>query len=183
VPSGGAVDEDYTTTVLRGSQSLYLLGADSASARALKSITASGTVYGHFMLRVGDSTPSEHAIFYYMRDSNPTTIFQITARTDGRIRVYHGSVYLTSTNAELSDNTTYHLWYQFVKGTGADGVYKVWIGASHVFSSAELIIDGSNGDGNADVVDLTFSEYNGILSGMIIDQVIISTESIGDVCE
>jgi len=164
---GTGVNADYTTTVLRGSQSLQM----SAGALIAPTIVASGTVYGHFMFRCSDATPAGTRTIVRLENSVPAELAEIHIRTTGYIRGEHGSVYGTDAANQLADNTTYHFWFHYSKGTGLNGVLEIWQGTTADRASATKIVNVTTGTSTGDVVYLYM--YGNTTESMVFDQIIL----------
>ncbi|MEN6306913.1 MAG: hypothetical protein ABFD91_04085, partial [Anaerohalosphaeraceae bacterium] len=85
----GTADPDYTTTVLRGSQSL-LLNSSSNSIFVSKAITTSSDVWIFALYRTSDATPSTQNPFISI-NNGATTLCALYNGTDGKAGCYSGS--------------------------------------------------------------------------------------------
>jgi hypothetical protein len=175
--SGGVVNEDYTSTALRGSQSLYISQGADGYAVTLKSFTAGSPRYVFARVRFpgfGDGTAS--AVFGIDADGTGTTWdVAIDATNGGGIRLYNGA---TNTSCgTLSANTTYYIWLDYTKGTGSNGSSVAYIGTTGSKPAATCTI--SNG------ASTTNAGYVGAITSYartpIYDQIYVSTAPIGDV--
>lgn len=129
IGTGGIVDEDDTTaTVLRGSQQLKIYGGNAGqNSFTYASFAGQDTVYGHFMYKPTDATPSGTTDVFLIEDSGGTALLKLTLGTDGKFVLYHGTKTCNG-NTALSDGTAYHLWVKYTKGTGGNGVADFYVG-------------------------------------------------------
>ena len=121
---GGTVDEDYTSTVLDGSQSWRILTADSASSYAYNSFTAGSERWVYFMFRPVSTPNSSNGEIIEIWNSGQTRIADLQLTSTGTIQVRHGTATAT-TSGTMSDGTTYHVYFRYVTGSGANGVASV----------------------------------------------------------
>ena len=183
IPVDGVLDEDDTTTPMRGSQQLKNAGASSNYPIATSpSFTGSSTIGFHLRYRATDSTPASARYMVSLHDSGDAVVMHLDIRTNGEIRVYHGTGYATTTDTPVADGTMVHLWGYYVAGSGADGVYKLYKSANSTKPESKSI-DGSNGTSTADVEVIKLWEYNNETGGAYFDQVLVSTAEIGTVCD
>lgn len=157
----GTPNPDYTTTVLRGSQSLYLSEAGIYSP----SFTSSGTIYGHFLFRKSANPGTAQII---IADPNNGYFF-IYMLTD-TLKADHGSSENYGTY-ELANNTTYHVWFKYAKGTGSNGILQIWVGTTTNRADATLDINASDGSSTGNITQVQLS---GNWISSIYDQILIS---------
>jgi len=184
VGTNGTIDwDDTTATVLKDTQQLKMTrsGADVYSRFTL---SAADTYYFHFRVKASDGTPAAAANFFHLVNATSGAGLYLVWRTDGNIRCFHGTNYLTTSTTPISgDNTMYHIWGQYTKATdGNNGVYKVWVNSSGDIDTATLVIDGSNGQCTAQI---TRAQPSRLLADgtCYFDQLYINTSAIGDVCD
>lgn len=124
--TGGGIDEDYTTTVLAGSQSGYV-GTDGG--QTTNTFSATPDVSVSFMLRFPSQTVGTGANDgLRMWDSSGTLICWVRLEgftTTYGARVYHGAINQTS-NLGFTTDTTYYIWVDYYQGTGSDGVARLF---------------------------------------------------------
>jgi len=114
----GTMNEDYTTTVLAGSQSLYV----SASSQApLISHTFSSTqteVWGYFLFRPVSTIATGKEIIT-IKDASGNSSYTIEWVSTGKwiVRINGSGASSYTTNA-MSEGTTYHCWWHVKNGNG-----------------------------------------------------------------
>ena len=124
---GTTLDEDYTATVLRGSQSLYMTDpAGGTSPNVTVSHTAADPVWGHMLYRTSDGTPAANHVIVKEMDAAVADVCLIQNRTTGVLRVYCGTAF-ANTVTTVADNTTYNVWWYYDSGTGANAECRVGI--------------------------------------------------------
>ena len=179
---GGTVDEDYTTTVLRGSQSCSL--ADSSSIRH----NTGGTyteIYAFARYRFADATPTSSTYIYKNLDGS-ADFGGLKLLTTGRLSCDHGAQSNVSSGS-LSSDTTYYIWIHFKASTGAgDGIMSATVSTTRNPAEATAALGcseeaGDDADTNIDTVYFGSSAAGG--AGVIVDQVLVKTSAIGAVCE
>ncbi len=118
----GTIDEDYTTEVLDGTQSLYISGADYNSPTTTSpSWTAVSPTYLFFMFQLNSGNLVNADFFEILNGT--TLIARLMAGdfsgADFRIYPYHGDTIGSAFDAVVG--TTYYIWVEYEKGTGANG--------------------------------------------------------------
>jgi len=172
----GTVDEDYTTTVLEGAQSLYI-----ADGTAYTVYTLSGSYsecYVHFMYRVDDATPASQEVVFMMRADAVAQLY-ISQRTTGVWRIYNTVSAANGTNA-LANNTTYHVWLYYRAGTGANSISRLWFSTGKTKPAiAEVeITDGSATASINNILPYNDTDAN---QNRIFDQIIFDESDITSV--
>jgi len=180
----GTVNEDFSTTGLsmEGAQCLEIDGH-----------TANGET-GYFTW--GSTTVSNSGYFYFRCTGLPTTLsaiarykdsFDVLAKleifSDGTLYIRNGTGSNPGTTGAMTTNTTYRVWFDYQKGSGANGV------ATAAFSTtATRPTSGANfvqtTDGTATVNANAFYLYCEKTAGSnqtnYFDNVQIATFTIGD---
>jgi hypothetical protein len=95
--------------------------------RTFGSSRTSGSVV--FMYR-GNTNPAAAARMAALRDSSDNQIIYLMARTDGNVRIYHGSTACTTTGLTINDGTARYFWIDYALGSGSDGTASLYIGTS-----------------------------------------------------
>ena len=165
----GTVDEDYTTTVLQGTQSLYIADGTAYTIHTLSDSLAE--LYVHFIFRSTDVSPASQTTIFSMR-SGTTQIFYAQLRTTGVSRLYTGTTVVNGTHT-LSNDTAYNVWLYYKKGTGANGISTLWYSTNGVKpGSAEISI--TNGNAVKEMGSLLFNNGDAANMNIIYDQLIIN---------
>lgn len=178
----GTPNEDYTTTVLRGSQSCYITASGGSDDYTTISIAETSEVW--FFLRYRTSDVSQDHTFVYFRNSTSNSIGIVKVDADGGgagvhvLRASQGTVGLSGSTA-LAADTTYYIWGRYKTGTGSDGEVDIWLDTDNT-KPGSLEIDLNTGNGTTDMA--AFRLY-GDVEGVddIFDQVLLDDEVIGDV--
>lgn len=178
VGTGGVVNEDYTATVLRGSQSLLISESDYHTSNATVSFTASGTIYTHFMFRI-DAFPYDLTDIVTILDASNNILCRILMSDAGALTLYHGTDSAGTTATSI--NTTYHIWLDYAKGTGSNGVATMYVGTTVTKPAASQEVTA--GSATADAVKLRLQILQGSPTATIWDQVYVKTTDIGNVPE
>lgn len=168
--AAGTPNADYTTTHLRGDQSLYCKN----TCMAYITISAQSELYAHFRFQTDGLAADQ---FVWADDASHDIGLYLTA--DGHIKAYNHTTTATGTYA-ISANTTYHVWYYYKKGTGSNGITTVWISDTTTKpGTADITI--TNGNSTYDVTRIGFGYIANQI--MVHDQVLVSTSEIGNVCD
>jgi hypothetical protein len=189
----GTVDEDdATATVLRGSQQLKLAGS-GASSSTKKTFTAAGDLWVHFRYKPTDSTPATSHNILVFRDGSDNDVGSIDIRTNGTMRFYHGTKYVSTMVAIFADGTKIHFWVHYAKGTGSNGTMEVYWSANATRPALSTTgcyntdVDQpcslTTGTGAVDVAAISIREYNNTTGGAYFDQVLAKATEIGSVCD
>lgn len=183
IGTNGLVDEDEGTVVLRGSQSLEIYAGDAGqNSRTAFTIDSQTSKYVHFMFRTAALPSTGTTYIFRITSSGDSGRFILELRTDGNIRIHHGTAYVTTTTTPIEINTTYHIWAEWELGTGTDGAYRLYVGTTPTKPAA--LVTGSDGTVTAASTQqlVQARTYNEITS--YFDQLLVHTSSaIGDVCE
>jgi len=177
----GSPDPDYETTVLRGSQSLYLF--DNGADCYVNSIfTGMSEIYFFFRFRTSDVTTQR--TFLRLRTSFTDRI-TVAISSSSTMRMASSPGISVNGTYAISPNTTYFVWGYGLRETGDgsnDGIYKLWINTSNDFDTAALDIDKSDGQWQFDqtIDKIHIVEGTATLS-IIFDQVLVKATAIGDV--
>lgn len=138
-----------------------------------RTITTTGTFYWYCMINLSTATANE--LMFELRDAGAATVGGVRLRATNAVRIEQAGVNSANTaNGTLAATTTYHLWIDWEKGTGANGVMRLYINSSATKPAASLTI--TNG---AATTDATSWRFTGPTVG-IIDNIVFSyTATIG----
>jgi hypothetical protein len=120
----GSPDWDYTTTHLRGAQSVAM---DAAEKIAKGSLTG-GDLWAFVRWQAADGQPSSTSYVFLVKDSDGVTLGKIQINTNGAIRHYNGTANATSAGT-LDDGATgaYCFWWHLKRGSSVNtGESHVW---------------------------------------------------------
>lgn len=116
--STGTPDPDVTDmTGCSGAQALKVSLAAS-SGFTTNTFGEQATIYGHFKFR-WNATASV-TLIAILRNGT-TARANIFLQTDGGLAIQHGTATSDYTVTKISADTTVHVWFKYVQGTGADG--------------------------------------------------------------
>jgi hypothetical protein len=169
-------DEDYTTTVLRGSQSLDISG-DTYESTTI-TFSATGPCYVFFRFRFS-ALPSSDASIFIMRDASDNQLAALRLRSNGYIRAYNGTGGYENSGGTYSANTTYYVWLEYTAGSGADGETKVYIDTDTTKPAATITV--SDGDATTDATKVVLTNGNDGTPNFVFDQILVDDEAISDV--
>ncbi len=176
IPGSSVVNEDYTTTALVGSQSLYLYNGSSwDSTRAYTSFTPSGNAYAYAQVRFKTIANS---LYFMILEASSTDVAGVQYVNSSTVRLDCG----TSNNSDsysISTDTTYHVWLEYQKGTGSNAICRLYLSTtSSKPGTATITITAGSGTGDADGINL---DCSGATSGreIIFDKIRVSSSSIG----
>jgi hypothetical protein len=177
----GTRDEDYATSPapLVGSQSLRVAvssqGGTTTKAFASDQSTVEGYLQVHFV-----SLPASGKVFVAFRDSGGTRLVNIEVGASSRITVRCGTGAATTTDA-ISTGTTYHFWWRYVKGTGANAQASVAFSTDGTRPpSGNKFAAVTNGSRTTDANNIIIGPENNSTWEGIFDKVRVSASTIGD---
>ena len=174
VPSGGTVNEDYTTVVLDGIQSLYVAAGITVPAYTYTDLAADiSHVYGYQMFRYSASLND----IVMLNSSGGTALGRIRIDAN-KLVCYDGGSTVTNTGATtLTVDTTYHLWWEYQKGTGANSIMRAQIsttGTKPGTNECEITTGADTLDFRRFVIFLNEASVN-----LIVDKIRVDNTAIG----
>lgn len=132
--AGSTGDFGYATSPapLEGSYSLRVDSTDTFGGLYDRGSEFAAEQWGHFLLSV-DSLPAASETFFWLYDGslavNPLKLALIS---DGTIVVADSNAAHNATTASgISAATTYHVWWRYKPGSGANGEKEVWINTAN----------------------------------------------------
>jgi hypothetical protein len=176
-------NEDYATSPapLVGSQSLFLdSGTSSFTGHTLASTHSELWLFGRILLPVTAALANGRQLFS-IRDADDTTdlasvaMGSVSGSTFG-FRVYNGATVATSSTTTRTTNTEYYVWFQYVKGTGSDGVSRLYVGTDYTRPAVDVQITNGAATNDAQVVRCTV----GSGTDCIYDDIKVSASEIAD---
>lgn len=122
--SGNANPDQATTGLsLEGSECLFV-NAESETDETYLAFTASDTAYAYFLMRVENEWTAERRQFAFK--NNTTTICEMSGpAAPMQWRVCDDTV--CDTGGFVSADTTYHVWLEYEKGTGANAQIRLYV--------------------------------------------------------
>ncbi len=112
------VDQDYTSTVINGTQSLYI-SLSAQTGGTYTSYTATDTKEARFKFRYSTTTGTSEIAAFRTTGSDRLRVM-ITGT--GQLQVIHGATTSTATVDTMSVNTVYYIWAWYDNATAGDGV-------------------------------------------------------------
>jgi hypothetical protein len=167
----GTPDEDYTGTVLEGSQSC-LIGVGSHNIQIDLGDGSAWEVY--FKLRMNSISGNQNIA--YILDSSDTIIsLLVVINAGGDLHVGDNLGNYTSPAIDLNVDTTYHIWWRYVKGTGANGIFTLGVSTDGTRpTSGAGYAEQTAHQRTTDADELRFFVENVATWDIIIDRVIVN---------
>jgi len=134
IGGGGIVDEDYTTTVLDGAQSLFIDGPSDEVSYTIKTFTPQSIAYAYFQFRitsVNQPLEDEWLSLFRLRDAAGFTVLKMQVDYSFFPRIVTGGV-AAGTLSNIAIDTTYHAWLSWNKNDGANSTATMAISTSKV---------------------------------------------------
>jgi hypothetical protein len=181
--AGTGLDEDYTTTVLVGSQSLY--GISTTSAKTLTSPTFAAQsdcwAYGQFRFGAGATLTANQTLFSVR--GNTANLVQVLFRSSSKFRINVGSTASSDSVGTWTTGVTYHYRIHYTKGTGANAFGSFEISTDGTFAgSGNNYVQVTNGNAttDADNVRLTWDSSASNGEEIIWDRILVDDVTIGN---
>jgi hypothetical protein len=136
-PSGWTVtiatpgfDQATTGLSLEASQCLYMT-VNAAAEETYVAFTASDNAYAYFLMRMEDVPGGADRTQFKFTDGSANDL-AIQAASVGpvQMKLYDGGAGSDPGAATMSADTTYHVWFEYEKGTGANGKVRVYFASS-----------------------------------------------------
>jgi hypothetical protein len=152
------------------------------------SFTSSNPVYGFFRFKLVNAPDANGAdictILDYDGVNMPLSVYVVLVNTNRTLKLAHSdgdTDHSVSGSTVLSLDTIYYVWFYFAKGTGSNGVAWLKLGTTPTIPGTnEISITG--GVGTANVYIAEFSMLHDAAYEYIVDQFLLKTSAIGDVC-
>lgn len=168
----GTVTEDYTTTILRGTQSCLVHRGPPDASLDSPAFAASGTV--HMMLRFQVSNVDNAWDMIKIRNAANADICIAELYTNV-FHLHHGTATANGTFT-VSVNTLYYVWIDYVKGTGANGTAAIYVSSTGTKPAADASL--TTGSSSTDATHIRFEEYND--KNLVVDQIYVDDAVLGD---
>ena len=172
----GTVEAAYTTTALRGSQSLYI--NDSAGTNeTYNQFGTTNPVYAFFRYR--PTSTANNAQIMAFNTTGAALSGYLRLDSDNYLNCFHGTVSAEGPST-LDDATTYFIWVQYQANTGAgDGILHVTVGTSATKSEGTVHCNITTGDDTDQAGRIKL--HNNNADAGIYDQCLVDNAVIGDV--
>lgn len=174
--TGTGVDFGYATAPapLAGSFSLYGAASNSVGAKVFG--TVAGELHGYFIYNTALSASSQGVLEIY---AAATRQFRVRTLSAGTLRVYQtdGTTTAGTSAAVITAGTNAHIWFRYLKGTGADGQLDLWVSANAT-KPGSTTLSLTNLTATVDADEIRFPV---LVAGTscIWDNVVIRTTTIG----
>jgi len=177
----GTLDEDYATAPapLVGSQS-FRIAKTGQTGRVVSVLPSDqSTCWGYFQINF-TSSPANGTIWFSVLDVSATIVLSIEINTGSIIRVRSGSAN-ASTVSTVTTATTYHFWWKYVKGTGANAVAQVAFQTSGTEPlSGNNFAQVTTGTATTDANNIRIGNTGSSTYEFIVDRVLVDDADIGD---
>lgn len=183
-------NEDYTTTALRGSQSLSSgnTGGTGGGSCYVQHDDGDTELWGHF-LYYNDGTLANNHYVFRMVDGANANLLKIYQNSNGTIAMLCGGSFESYTTDTISVDTQYHMWWHWKAGTGdAECEIKFTADATRTrgtfTGNAALSVTDGTSVGDGDGAAATYYEGDSLASHFIIvDQVLYDDVDLSSVDE
>lgn len=166
----GTVDEDYTSTILDGSQSCQVQ-AGTTTTRDWSS-PALSTAYVYCILQ--STTPGANGNLITLQSSDGSAMTSMSYLAAGTFRISQGVQ--NSTATAVVSGTTYHIWIRYVKGVGNNGVSDLYVSTTSTKPGSPTV-SLVTGSGSQDVTKIQLRTPSGVNS--IFDKLRVDDADIG----
>lgn len=181
--SGPVIDEDYTSTILRGTQSLFVDMPGDDQCYTTNAFPATAHVWLFFMLRPTTFETGVDSSIVSLFDSSGNCLCKITLNNDGgTFKVFPDCSTGLAVGTGLTVNTTYNVWVEFNSNNGSGNSY-----ASLAYSvgqkrptSGGTFVEGTGATTASPSRIRIGNTDNAQLVNFVIDHVIVDDAQIGD---
>ena len=164
----GAANEDYAVSALTGAQSLHCEGAEFIYRNF-----AFATGFNMYFQARWLAWGSYNSVIYW-DDAAWGTAAGLFA-FDNRLELGHGNVFSMGTT-QIALDTTYHIWVEWTKGTGANGTMKLFVSTTGVKPATP---EASLTTGNGAAVQRIYFGPTGTGPNVVFDQLLVDDVPIG----
>ena len=172
----GTVDEDYTTTILRGSQSCQITTTGYISPT--DAFTGQSTLYMHWLYRKASNPDSEARLFAIRSSAGYMAYGHLQPDGTIKLTVGNGTPAYTS---ELSNDTTYHIWVVYTAGTAGNGSVSLYAGTGLTRPASPLATANNTGGTSVGDAIVVVFDSGGVTT--TVDQILVDGSSFSEVCE
>lgn len=184
--TGGTPNEDYTSYVLDGSQSLYMNGASVTPNTDSPNFGDTSEFYFKFYFRPITHPGGGRRIIRFLINAGIAGSSEIQINNSGQLIIVNGTSANAATPTGMTVGNDYTVWGYFKKGTGTDGVATIaW--APKTGSETKPTSDGGgngystktncNGTSDVDQFRLT-AQLSTTAPEYVMDKLQISTTNI-----
>lgn len=179
--ASGTPNEDYTSTVLAGSQSLLLDSTGAVNQRVDSPAFAAMTDGWAYMLFHPVTLPAAGNNSFFQLRSSTTLLGQVQINSSGALRVNSGAVSSSYTTSTMSAANTYHIWVHYIDGTGANGFLSVGFSTDGTKPTAgNAYQELTTGTHTADCDNIRVLSDATMARQIILDRILVDDASIGN---
>lgn len=120
----GTPNEDYTSVVLDGSQSLYMNGTAATQSTDSPNFGDTGEFYFKFYFRPVTLPGAAREIIRFQLNAAQSGVSELQINSSGQLVYFNGTASTTTVSGMTAGND-YTIWGYFKKGTGSDGIATV----------------------------------------------------------
>jgi len=184
----GVINEDYTSTVLYGTQSLFIDEDADDPVYTTNSFSANGHVWMSFLLRITAVTtpPTQDQPIIKLTDSSNNSQVMLTYNGDGELKIKIGTSFTPSFQPGFgpSLNKTYYVWIEYWKDNGTTGYVSLGYSLGPIKPrNSENFVEGTFTSTATDVSRVQIGRNNAEVSldvDFIMDHLIIDNKVITD---
>lgn len=180
VQGTGSIDEDYTATVLYGTQSLLLNKDTDNATYTTNSFAANGHVWVAFRFRLTATANATDSEIFSLTDASDACQVKVTVNNDGDLKVWPQCGTAYQTGFGLAINTTYTIWVEYNKDNGASSYASIGYSTGSVRpTSGDTFVDGTATSSVVNVSRIRIGDSSGgHEADFIIDHVLIDDVQI-----
>lgn len=186
LPSGwttitGTPDWNVTADPGQGSVSARFDGTSATVSADHTAFANRGEMWGYFRIKI-TALPgsSSREVIRFQVDGAQASASEIRVTSTGAILIANGTTTSTETVSTMSTATWYHVFWYFLKGTGADGVGWVGFTSDGTIPTGNNLSTRSNMNGTSDVDIARVTAQNSAAVGIdfTIDRFLIDDVAI-----
>lgn len=161
VSGGGSINEDYTSVVLHGEQSLLIDGGTDDPSYSTNSFSAQGTVFAHYRFRITSAPGDEDAFLslFRFRDVDGATVMKMQVDSTMFPRITTGGQ-TASALSPITANVTYYVWLSWRKNDSGNSKSTLALSTGPIQpTSGDWYVSVSNGTTVANDASQVFLGY------------------------
>lgn len=173
----GTMNEDYTTDVLRGSQSFQLV-ASAADVRAFAGLTSKSTVYGCLQIKI--NSVSGAPTLFSLRNTGTLLLSVLYSDTTGKLRLVMGAITAETTDSFPIGSKVW-IWFRYTAGTGSNAIGNLAFSTDGIKpTSGGKVASITNGVQTANVNRIYCGHTSNITLNAIYDRIVLAESEIWD---
>jgi hypothetical protein len=164
------INEDYNLTILEGTQSLFIDATTQTTNVNSGTFTATSPIHCYFLFRPTTIPASTAGTVFRLRNST-TALATLQITSTGKLRVLAVGGTTQDTTDAVSAGNTYHVFFTYTLGTGADAVATVGFSTDGTKpSSGTKYKESTNGTSTSSCDNVTFGYTSTNTFGFIVDK-------------